>query len=281
MFGGKNKMAVRRQLRLLFQEPQVGGAITVERTELGTGEYPRPQQRMKTPEDARKWVPGLRGLRLEDCAVYQCRRCRAVLGDSLHLCAQEGTLRLLVCFSEFLRILTARRVGRKEKKKRAKLHILLTAIVPVTYTVPEVTDDVVVEDNLMVCVEGDLIGCTYNMLNCRSCGTGVGFKLYCSKSLAYLRGLFCLFKDSIICYLLKTKTTVEASKVICPPVSLKDHVQQLKENLVLVHKRIELLIKKLEDLNQQTALVENPGYKPRPHGHGAGSTRKKSKQLTG
>uniref|UniRef100_A0A6J0TQN5 Protein Mis18-beta isoform X2 n=1 Tax=Pogona vitticeps TaxID=103695 RepID=A0A6J0TQN5_9SAUR len=243
MFGGKNKMAVRRQLRLLFQEPQVRGAITVERTELGTGEYPRPQQRMKTPEDARKWVPGLRGLRLEDCAVYQCRRCRAVLGDSLHLCAQEGTLRLLVCF--------------------------------------KVTDDVVVEDNLMVCVEGDLIGCTYNMLNCRSCGTGVGFKLYCSKSLAYLRGLFCLFKDSIICYLLKTKTTVEASKVICPPVSLKDHVQQLKENLVLLHKRIELLIKKLEDLNQQTALVENPGYKPRPHGHGAGSTRKKSKQLTG
>ena len=55
----------------------------------------------------------------------------------------------------------------------------------------------------------------------------------------------------------------------------------MKENLVLVHKRIELLIKKLEDLNQQTALVENPGCKPRPHGHGVGFTRKKSKQLTG
>ncbi|XP_053141801.1 protein Mis18-beta isoform X2 [Hemicordylus capensis] len=182
-----SKMAVRRQLQRLFQEPQVGGAITVERPE--TGNCRQKEQDAKVLAKQGDQVPGLRGFRLENCVVFQCWKCRAVLGDSLHLCAQEEKLRLLVCF--------------------------------------KVTNNVVVEDSLMFCVEGDLTGCTYNTLYCRSCEKGIGFRLYCSTSLTHLRGFFCLFKDSIICYLLKTKTTVDASKMAFPPVSLKDHVQKI------------------------------------------------------
>ncbi|KAJ6650306.1 hypothetical protein lerEdw1_013409 [Lerista edwardsae] len=220
-------MAVRRQLVRLFQEPRLGGVITVERAGAVAGSCGRAQRSAETLEDRAGEVPGRPGLRLEDCALYQCRRCRAVLGDSLHLCAQEEKRGLLVCF--------------------------------------KVTHDVAMDDNLMVCVEGELIGCTYNMLYCRSCKVEIGFRLYCSKSLAYLRGFFCLFKDSIICYLLQTKSTIEASKMIFPIVSLKEHVQKLKENLIQVHMRIELLIKKLEELNQQRTLTEKQGYKARPH----------------
>ncbi|XP_013913503.1 PREDICTED: protein Mis18-beta [Thamnophis sirtalis] len=118
----------------------------------------------------------------------------------------------------------------------------------------------------MVCVEGDLIGCTYNTLRCQSCQLDMGFVLYSAKSLAYLRGLFCLFKDKITCYLLQTTATVEASKVTCPVVSLKEHVAKLKKSLVQVHMRIELLIKKLEEFNQRRITCEE-SCKGRPYGY--------------
>ncbi|NXX17618.1 MS18B protein, partial [Podargus strigoides] len=121
----------------------------------------------------------------EKCAMFQCRGCWAVLGDSLHLCAQEERhLGLLVCF--------------------------------------RVTKDVVWEDSLMVGLEGALLGCAYNTLSCQSCGSVVGFILYSASSdLAYLRGFFCFFKDSIICYFLKNQMIIEASKVNFPAVTLK------------------------------------------------------------
>ncbi|XP_034273708.1 protein Mis18-beta isoform X2 [Pantherophis guttatus] len=222
-------MSIRKKLRLLFEEPQVGGTITVERAEPGTRPGCQAQQSSTKRESRGERVPGARGLRLEDCVVYQCRRCRVVLGDSLHLCAQEEKLRLFVCF--------------------------------------KVTKDVIVEDDLMVCVEGDLIGCTYNTLRCQSCQLDIGFILYSSKSLAYLRGLFCLFKDNITCYLLQTTATVEASKVTCPVVSLKEHVEKLKESLVQVHTRVELLIKKLEEFNQQRITYEKESCKGKPYGY--------------
>ncbi|NXF33745.1 MS18B protein, partial [Nyctibius bracteatus] len=121
-----------------------------------------------------------------DCAVFQCRGCWTVLGDSLHLCAQEERrLGLLVCF--------------------------------------KVTNDVAWEDSLMIGLEGALLGCAYHELSCRSCGSIVGFILYSSSSdLAYLRGFFCFFKDSILCYLLKNQMIIEASKVNFPAVTLKE-----------------------------------------------------------
>ncbi|XP_058018044.1 protein Mis18-beta isoform X2 [Ahaetulla prasina] len=224
-------MSIRKKLRLLFEEPQVGGTITVERAEPGTRSGCQAQRSSTKRESPGERVLGARRLRLEDCVIYQCRRCRVVLGDSLHLCAHEEKLRLFVCF--------------------------------------KVTKDVVVEDNLIVCVEGDLIGCTYNTLHCQSCQLDIGFILYSSKSLAYLRSLFCLFKDKITCYLLQTTATVEASEVICPVVTIKEHVEKLKRSLVQVHMRMELLIKKLEEFNQQRIIYEKEDSfcKGRPYGY--------------
>ncbi|NXG28172.1 MS18B protein, partial [Dromaius novaehollandiae] len=86
-----------------------------------------------------------------------------------------------------------------------------------------VTNDVVWEESLMIGLEGALLGCTFNALFCRSCGLIVGFILYSTFSdLAYLRGFFCFFKDSILCYLLKNKMIIEASKVKFPALSLKE-----------------------------------------------------------
>ncbi|XP_054684956.1 protein Mis18-beta isoform X2 [Grus americana] len=196
-------MAVRRQLQELFQDPQLDGVITVERPPSPAATTWTLRSPPTSPLAAGVALPPRRqGPLPEDCAMFQCRGCWAVLGDSLHLCAQEERrLGLLVCF--------------------------------------KVTNDVAWEDSLMIGLEGALLGCAYNALSCRSCGLVVGFILYSASSdLAYLRGFFCFFKDSILCYLLKKQMIIEASK--------------LKEKLVEVHIRIELLMKKLEELEKIT-----------------------------
>ncbi|XP_065611787.1 protein Mis18-beta [Cyrtonyx montezumae] len=202
-------MAVRRQLRRFFEEPQIRGTIVVERP-LSPGPPPAPTSEVSPCYE----------LRPEDCAVFQCRGCWAVLGDSLHLCALEEL-----------------RLG------------ILASI--------RVTDDVLCEEALMVGLDGALMGCTYNALSCRSCGSVVGFVLYSAfRDLAYLRGFFCFFKNSIFCYLLKSKMVIEASKVKFPAVTLKDQMEKLKENLVMAHMRVELLMKKVEELRQNN-MAEN------------------------
>uniref|UniRef100_A0A8C8SSF4 Opa interacting protein 5 n=1 Tax=Pelusios castaneus TaxID=367368 RepID=A0A8C8SSF4_9SAUR len=231
--GWRAKMAVRRRIQQLFQEPQVYGAITFERPGSLPSRGIPPQARTGTPRGAEPQpepdspeVGTLlrRGLRLEECVLFHCRECRTVLGDSLHLCAQEERcLRVLVCF--------------------------------------KVTNDVVLEDSLMVGIEGALLGCAYYALYCRSCGLMVGFRLYSSfTALAHLRGLFCLLKDSILCYHLKTKALIEASEMNFPALSLKKQLGNLKEQLVVIHVRLELLIKKLEELNQQNNVADKQGY---------------------
>lgn len=95
-------MSVRKKIRLLIEEPQVGGTITLEQAGAETRPGCQAQRSPAKRESRGERVPGVRGLRLEDCVVYQCRRCRVVLGDSLHLCAQEEKLRLFVCFSELI-----------------------------------------------------------------------------------------------------------------------------------------------------------------------------------
>uniref|UniRef100_A0A8B9QS96 Opa interacting protein 5 n=1 Tax=Anas platyrhynchos TaxID=8839 RepID=A0A8B9QS96_ANAPL len=122
-----------------------------------------------------------------------------------------------------------------------------------------VTGDVAWEDALLVGLEGALLGCAYNALYCRLCGSMVGFILYSAFSnLAHLRGLFCFFKESILCYLLKNNITIEASKVNFPALTLKEQLGKLKEKLVMVHMRLELLIKKTEELKQKN-MAQNYG----------------------
>ncbi|XP_052552257.1 protein Mis18-beta isoform X1 [Tympanuchus pallidicinctus] len=210
---GREEMAVRRQLRRFFEEPQIRGTIVVERP-LSSEPPPAP-----APASASE-VPQCCELRAEDCAVFQCRGCWAVLGDSLHLCAlEEQRLGLVVCL--------------------------------------RVTSNVLCEEELMVGLEGALTGCAYNTLSCQSCGTVVGFVLYSAfRDLTHLRGFFCFFKKSIFCYLLKSKMIIEASKVKFPAVTLKDQIEKLKESLVMTHMRIELLMKKVEQLKQNN-VAEN------------------------
>ncbi|XP_064318594.1 protein Mis18-beta [Phalacrocorax carbo] len=205
-------MAVRQQLQDLFQDAQPCGVIAMERPSPAAAAAARP---LRLPPSSLLTAglatpPRREGLLPEDCAVFQCRGCWAVLGDSLHLCGQEERwLGLLVCF--------------------------------------RVTSDVAREDSLMIGLEGALLGCAYNVLSCRSCGLILGFTLYSASSdLAYLRGFFCFFKDSIICYLLKNQMIIEASKMNFPAVTLKQQLRELKEKLVEVHIRIEMLMKKLQ-----------------------------------
>ncbi|NXR93141.1 MS18B protein, partial [Hypocryptadius cinnamomeus] len=122
----------------------------------------------------------------EKCAVFHCRGCWTVLGDSLQLCGQEPPgLNVLVCFSQCL-------VGPAEN----------TSLSPFS---------------------------AYYLLFCRSCGLSVGFVLYSSGSdLAHIRDLFCFFKDSIMCYLLKNQIIIEASKVNFPAVTLKNDMQKVR-----------------------------------------------------
>ncbi|XP_060119307.1 protein Mis18-beta isoform X1 [Heteronotia binoei] len=229
-------MAVRRQLQRYFQEPRVGGAIMVERPRPATRNWHQEQERRKALDNASSVLKD-RSHRLEECMMFQCQRCRTVLGDSLSLCAQEENL--IACF--------------------------------------KVTNDVIVEDSVMVCIEGDFMGCTYNTLNCRSCKLDIGITLLCSASLAYLRGIFCLFKDCVVCYMLKTKTTVKASKITFPTVSLKERVQKLKENLVLVHTHIQAQHKKLEERSQQKIAAKKHCYKLRPYTLASGHQKKLNK----
>ncbi|XP_005231614.3 protein Mis18-beta [Falco peregrinus] len=206
----REEMAVRRYLQDLFQNVQLRDSVTVERPLPASRS--QPESRLPPTGDAAlSWRP--RPLPKE-CAVFQCRGCRAVLGDSLQLCAQEERwLGLLVCF--------------------------------------RVTNDVVWEDELLVGLEGALLGCAYNELSCRLCGMSVGFIL-CSAStdLVYLRGFFCFFKENILCYLLKKQMVIEASKVYFPAVTLKKQVLELKRKIVDLNIRLELLMKKLKELEQ-------------------------------
>ncbi|KAK2533173.1 Oip5 [Columba livia] len=208
-------MAVRRKLLELLQEPQIGGTIVLEQpatSAVAARVLPSPLSSPPSSPPAAASLPRQQGPLPQDCAVFHCRSCWAVLGDSLHLCAQEERqLGLLVCF--------------------------------------KVTSGVAWEDSLLVGLEGPLLGCAYTSLSCQSCGSIVGLILYsASSALAYLRGLFCFFKNSINCYFLKDQMIIEASKVNFPVVTLKQQLQQLKEKLVEVHARIELVMKQLEEL---------------------------------
>ncbi|XP_050191359.1 protein Mis18-beta [Myiozetetes cayanensis] len=221
-------MAVRRQLwelfqdRELFQDQQPVGTIVLERASspAAAARMPPSPPSSLPPAAEPASPPRRQGPLPELCAVFHCRGCWTVLGDSLQLCApEEPRLGFLACF--------------------------------------KVTSDVIWEDSILIGLEEPLLGCAYNALSCRSCGLSVGFILHSAASdMAHLRGLFCFFKDRILCYLLENKMVIEASKVDFPAVTLKKEVQELKEKLVEFHIRMELLTNKLKELEQSNYVTQ-------------------------
>ncbi|XP_053553846.1 protein Mis18-beta [Bombina bombina] len=155
-------------------------------------------------------VPEQHGcLRPEDCAVFMCRNCYSVLGDSLSVCTEEQSLGVLACL--------------------------------------RVTDDVNVGESLLFGKDGVLKGCAYHPLQCRTCGSSIGFNMYSAfRTYAYLRGLFCIFKDSVSCYLLKSKMMTSGHELRFELSSLQGHIKQLKEDLVKMHSRLQYLLVQLE-----------------------------------
>ncbi|XP_036591891.1 protein Mis18-beta [Trichosurus vulpecula] len=146
----------------------------------------------------------------ENFVVFHCLDCFAVLGDSVHLCGEETRL----------------------------LSVLILS---------RITHNVILDKSLLVGIEGALLGSTYNPLFCQSCGLSVGFRLYSTyATFSDLKGLFCLFKNSIVCYFLKTKSIVNALEMDFPAKCLNAPISKLKEKIMMMDSNLTAIIEDLK-----------------------------------
>ncbi|KAM8921379.1 protein Mis18-beta [Pelodytes ibericus] len=122
--------------------------------------------------------------------VFMCKSCNAVLGDSMSLCGTHKSLSIIACL--------------------------------------RATDQVVVEKGLRVSVDGDLNGCAYYPLHCRACSTRIGFNLYStSKAFSSLRGLFCLQKEDVTCYVLNARNLIPGLQLNIKQPSLGKKLEEV------------------------------------------------------
>ncbi|XP_067847061.1 protein Mis18-beta [Heptranchias perlo] len=150
-------------------------------------------------------------LKVKDCVIFQCKMCHTVLGDSLQCCGTSSTLNVLMCL--------------------------------------RVTENVELDPAILIGHEGPLSECLYRYLYCSFCRANVGFVPFSTRELlSCLRGLYCLDKGALHCYVLQSNSVVEASALSLEPQSLTQHLGELKRQIMVAHCRLMASVKKLDEL---------------------------------
>ncbi|XP_026134086.1 protein Mis18-beta [Carassius auratus] len=139
-----------------------------------------------------------------NCSVLQCMTCNTVLGDSLGICGEVQSLQSIICL--------------------------------------KVTENVSVNKKLEMSLTGHLAFSTYQVLNCAGCQGAVGLVLHSTpEHLSALRNLFCLQKDLINCYILRSDKCVKASKVNFKYRLMDKDIKELKQDLEAQLKQVKIL----------------------------------------
>ncbi|XP_073486743.1 protein Mis18-beta isoform X1 [Aquarana catesbeiana] len=149
----------------------------------------------------------------EMLSLYLCKSCHSVLGEGMSLCGHNENLTVIA----FLRV----------------------------------TSDVNMSDTLEFGIDDDLEGCAFNHLTCKGCDTLIGFNLYsATRPYTHLRGLFCLLKQHLLCYLIESKTIIEGTQLQFDFTQFINGIRELKESLVRMYSRVDTLICKAKTPKQ-------------------------------
>ncbi|XP_042194159.1 protein Mis18-beta [Callorhinchus milii] len=160
-------------------------------------------------------------LKLEHCVIFQCRNCNTVLADSVQYCGSNSSFNVLV----FL----------------------------------DVSDQLALDPHILVGSVDPTCECLHRTLSCCKCEKAVGFVAVCTaSSLAHLRGLYCLFKQSLHCYVLQSNSMVEVSDLNLECPSVTQMLGELKKEIVVAHCRLMAAVKKLDELaGEDSGLASN------------------------
>ncbi|XP_077350067.1 protein Mis18-beta [Lithobates pipiens] len=142
--------------------------------------------------------------RNEMLSLYLCNSCHSVLSEGLSLCGHNEKLTVIA----FL----------------------------------QVTSDVNISDTLEFGIDDELEGCAFNHLTCKGCDTLIGFNLYsATRPYTHLRGLFCLLKQQLLCYLIENKILIEATQLEFDFTPFINGIRELNESLVRMCNRVDTL----------------------------------------